>query len=153
MTKLVIAAIGKMKDASPEAQLVREYTKRLPWKLAVKEFDIKQQDTATRQLKEAEALLAACAGCEKIIALDERGKDLKSRELAAQFSGWQQQGVSSIGLIIGGADGLHASVREKADVLLAFGKATWPHMLVRAMLAEQLYRVSTIIENHPYHRE
>jgi len=151
--KLTIAASGKMKDGSPEAMLLREYIKRLPWKITLKEFEIKHADTATRQMKEAEALLGACTGCEKIIALDEHGKDLSSRELAKQFSDWQQQGISSAGLMIGGADGLHESVRKKAHLVLAFGRATWPHMLVRAMLAEQLYRVSTILEGHPYHRD
>jgi 23S rRNA (pseudouridine1915-N3)-methyltransferase len=139
--KLTIAAIGKMKDASPEAALMREYIKRLPWKITIKEC------------KDDSAMLAACGACEKIIALDERGKDLPSREIAAQFGNWQQQGISSIGIIIGGADGLSDSLRKKTHLLLAFGRATWPHMLVRAMLAEQLYRVSTILENHPYHRD
>ncbi len=139
--KLTIAAIGKMKDASPEAALMREYIKRLPWKITIKEC------------KDDGAMLAACVGCEKIIALDERGKDLPSREIAAQFGNWQQQGISSIGIIIGGADGLSDELRKKTHLLLAFGRATWPHMLVRAMLAEQLYRVSSILENHPYHRD
>jgi len=151
--KIVVAAIGKMKDGSPEAALLREYSKRLPWKIAFKEFDIKHSDTITRQQKEAEALLGACAGYERIIALDEQGKDLKSRELASQFATWQQQGISSVALIIGGADGLHESVRKAAHLTLAFGRATWPHMMVRAMVSEQLYRVSAILENHPYHRD
>jgi len=151
--KLVIAAIGKMKANSPEAALLREYSKRLPWKMTVKEFDIKHADTATRQMKEAEALLGACEGYEKLIALDERGRELSSREFAGQFSAWQQQGISSVALVIGGADGLHESVRKKAHLMLAFGRATWPHMLARAMLTEQLYRVSSILEGHPYHRD
>ncbi len=120
---------------------MREYIKRLPWKITIKEC------------KDDGAMLAACGGCEKIIALDERGKDLPSREIAAQFGNWQQQGISSIGIIIGGADGLSDELRKKTHLLLAFGRATWPHMLVRAMLAEQLYRVSSILENHPYHRD
>lgn len=151
--RITLAAIGKMKADSPEVALMREYEKRLPWKFSLKEFDIKHNDTVTRQTKEAEALLSACDNCEKIIALDERGKDLSSRELAKQIASWQQQGASSLGLIIGGADGLHESVRKKAHLTLAFGRATWPHMLVRAMLAEQLYRAAMILENHPYHRD
>lgn len=120
---------------------MREYAKRLPWKLTIKEC------------KDDAGLLDACKPCEKIIALDERGKDLSSRDISAQFSTWQQQGISHIGLIIGGADGLSDEARKKSHLLLAFGRATWPHMMVRAMLAEQLYRVSTILENHPYHRD
>ncbi len=151
--KLLIAASGKMKPASPEALLLREYAKRLPWKLTIKECDIRHADSATHQQKEAEFFIHACEGYEKTLVLDERGKDVSSRDLARQFSGWQQQGISSVAIIIGGADGLHETVRRKADLLLAFGKLTWPHMLVRAMLAEQIYRVSSILENHPYHRD
>jgi len=151
--KILIAAIGRMKDGSPEAQLLKEYVKRLPWKITVKEFDIKHSDTVTRQNKEAEALIAACEGHEKIIVMDERGRDLKSREFAAQFATWQQQGASSVAIIIGGPDGLTEDVRKKANLTLAFGKATWPHMMLRAMLMEQLYRASAILENHPYHRD
>lgn len=139
--KVTIAAIGKMKDGTPEAMLMREYIKRLSWKITVKEC------------KNDAALLAACGACEKIIALDEQGKDLASREIAGQFSHWQQQGISHVGIIIGGADGLGEAIRSKSHVLLAFGRATWPHMMVRAMLAEQLYRVSSILDNHPYHRD
>lgn len=139
--KITLAAVGKMKDASGEAVLVREYIKRLPWKITIKEC------------KDDAALLTACGGCERIIALDERGKDLGSREFAGQFAKWQQQGISNIGIMIGGPDGLAESLRKKADLLLAFGRATWPHMMVRAMLAEQLYRASTILEGHPYHRD
>ena len=151
--KLLIAAIGKMKDGSPEALLMREYSKRLPWKLTVREIEPKPTDDATRKAKEAELLLAACDGYDIIIALDERGRDLPSRELAKHISQWQGQGMSSIAVIIGGADGLDESVRRKATLLLAFGRATWPHMLVRAMLTEQLYRAAMILENHPYHRD
>lgn len=151
--KILIAAIGRMKDGSPESQILKEYQKRLAWKMTVKEFDIKHADTPSRQQKEAEALLGACEGYEKLIALDERGKNLKSREFAAQFSSWQQQGISSVAIVIGGADGLAESVRKKAHLTLAFGSATWPHMLVRAMLAEQIYRAASILENHPYHRD
>ena len=151
--KITLAAIGKMKAGSPEAQLVAEYTKRLAWKVTVKEFDIKHQDAATRQAKEIEALLGATQGCDVLIALDERGKDASSRELAQTFAQWQQRGLSHVGIIIGGADGLNDTVRKQAKLLLAFGRATWPHMMVRAMLAEQLYRISTILDNHPYHRD
>lgn len=145
--KITLAVIGKMKGTSPEALLMREYLKRMAWKITVKEC------AASDKTKEAEALLATCKDAEKIIALDERGKDVSSRELALQFSDWQQQGISNIAIIIGGADGLDETIRKKAHLTLAFGRATWPHMLVRAMLAEQLYRVSTILDNHPYHRD
>lgn len=147
--KLLLAAIGKAKTASPEARMVAEYQKRLTWKFTLKELESK----TANKTKEAELLLSACSGFDKVVALDERGKELSSRELADTIARWQQQGASSLAFIIGGADGLDESVRKRADLTLAFGRATWPHMLVRAMLAEQIYRAQTIIEGHPYHRD
>ena len=149
--KLLIAAVGKAKP-SPEQQLFIDYTKRMPWKISLKEVESKQADLGKRKAHEAELLLAACEGYNHMIALDETGKNLNSRELAATISTWQQNGVSSLACIIGGADGLHDSVRARAQLLLSFGRLTWPHMLVRAMLAEQLYRAHSIISGHPYHR-
>ena len=85
--------------------------------------------------------------------MDERGENMKSLELAAKIENWQTNGVSEICFLIGGADGHLQSTRDKADLLLSFGKLTLPHMLMRAVLAEQIYRVQTIIAHHPYHRE
>ena len=87
------------------------------------------------------------------IALDESGKTLSSREFADKISKWQQGGISSFAFIIGGADGLDDLVLKKAKVTWSFGRVTWPHLLVRALLAEQLYRAQTLISGHPYHRE
>lgn len=150
--RIVIAAIGKAK-ASPQQQLFQDYVKRLPWKVECREFDSKLTDPAARKRKEAELLLEGCAGCERLIALDETGKNLSSREFSDQLSQWQQQGVSSFAFIIGGADGLDESVRRKAHLLWSFGRVTWPHMLVRGLLAEQLYRAHSVLSGHPYHRD
>lgn len=84
--------------------------------------------------------------------LDETGRDLGSAGLAAQLGRWRDDGVREVRFLIGAADGHDAATRAGADLLLSFGKATWPHMLVRAMLAEQLYRAATIMAGHPYHR-
>ena len=89
----------------------------------------------------------------KVIVLDERGENLKSLELAARIEKWMLDGCSEICFLIGGADGHLQSTREKADMILSFGKLTLPHMLMRAVLSEQIYRVQTIIGHHPYHRE
>lgn len=152
--RLTLAAIGKAKASSPEMQLYAEYVKRLPWKLALKEFEPKKNLPGdARKTQEGELLLAACEGAHKIIVLDERGKSLSSREFSGVVSGWQQQGASHIACIIGGADGLSDAVRARADLLLSFGRLSWPHMLVRALLAEQLYRAWSILEGHPYHRD
>lgn len=86
------------------------------------------------------------------MALDERGEALPSAELARRLGGWRDSGVREARFLIGGADGLSAAERASADWCLAFGPATWPHLMVRAMLAEQLYRAMTILAGHPYHR-
>jgi 23S rRNA (pseudouridine1915-N3)-methyltransferase len=151
--KILIAAIGKSKNSAPAALLYSEYTKRLPWKIECKEFEVKAQDSSTRKTKEAELLLTACTGYEYIIALDESGQTLSSREFAEKLSKWQQNGASSFAFIIGGADGLDNSVLKKASLIWSFGRVTWPHLLVRPMLAEQIYRTQTLISGHPYHRE
>jgi 23S rRNA (pseudouridine1915-N3)-methyltransferase len=88
----------------------------------------------------------------RTIVLDETGKDLSSEALAALLGRWRDDGVRDVRFLIGAADGHDAATRAGADLLLGFGKATWPHMLVRAMLAEQLYRAMTILSGHPYHR-
>jgi 23S rRNA (pseudouridine1915-N3)-methyltransferase len=150
--RLLIAAIGKAK-ASPELTLTQDYLKRLPWKVGIKEHDVKQDDVAKRKLHEAELLLDSCKGYERLIALDEKGKQFTSREFAQQLKTWQQQGISSFAFVIGGADGHDAVLLKAAHLSWSLGKATWPHMLVRAMLAEQLYRAHSIMTGHPYHRD
>jgi 23S rRNA (pseudouridine1915-N3)-methyltransferase len=151
--KITIAAIGKFK-ASPEKEIFTSYIKRIPWQVELKEFEAKKA-LLGRQLKDAEAalLISAIPKNSKIIALDERGKNIPSMELAALISAWQGEGTSSVAFVIGGADGLSDEVRGRADFTLSFGRLTWPHMLVRSMLAEQVYRIYTIISKHPYHRE
>lgn len=89
----------------------------------------------------------------KIVTLDETGRQLGSVELARQIADWRDRGAREIRFLIGAADGLTAEEKASADLSIAFGKTTWPHLLARAMLAEQLWRVSSILANHPYHRE
>jgi 23S rRNA (pseudouridine1915-N3)-methyltransferase len=87
------------------------------------------------------------------VLLDEKGEQLASAALAQKLGRWRDDGRREARFLIGGADGFDEADRGKADLLLAFGKATWPHLLARAMLAEQLYRATSILANHPYHRE
>ena len=87
------------------------------------------------------------------MALDERGRDLTSVAFAERLGRWRDDGVRDLAFVIGGADGLAPAVRDRAALTLAFGRATWPHMLVRTMLAEQIYRAQTILTGHPYHRQ
>lgn len=150
---ITLAAIGKAKQNTPYSQLFEEYARRLPWAISVRELEEKKPlPTEQRKEREAALLLEACADAQRIVALDERGKDLTSSAFARTLGEWQQGGDSRIAFIIGGQDGLHENIRQRADLLLSFGRLTWPHMLVRPLLAEQLYRAYTILTNHPYHR-
>ncbi|MBO7097414.1 MAG: 23S rRNA (pseudouridine(1915)-N(3))-methyltransferase RlmH [Alphaproteobacteria bacterium] len=145
--KISILAIGKCKNGSPEDMLIKEYQKRLAWDLTGKE---KENDT---QEKEADFLLAHIPNGAKVVVLDERGKNMTSMEFADVIEKWQLNGVSEICFLIGGADGHLEKVRQKADLMLSFGKLTMPHMLIRAVLSEQIYRAQTILSGHPYHRQ
>ncbi len=145
--KALIIAIGKCKKNSPEAQLIAEYVKRSGWEIIIKEKDNSEQND------EAKFLQSSIPQDAKVIVLDERGENMKSLDLAKKIEAWQLNGTSEICFLIGGADGHLQSTRDKADLLLSFGKLTLPHMLMRAVLAEQIYRVQTIIAHHPYHRE
>ena len=145
--KITIAAIGKCKKGSPERALIDEYIKRSGWNITIKEADNSNQE------EEAKFLQAAIPYNAKVVVLDERGVNIKSLELAAKIADWQLNGCSEICFLIGGADGHIQSTRDKADLVLSFGKLTLPHMLMRAVLCEQIYRIQTIISGHPYHRE
>lgn len=136
---LHIIARGKI-ARSPEADLVARYEKRLTWPVKFTELP----ETGGR-IPDPQTPL-------KTVLLDERGKDLSSESLAAILEGWRDGGMRECRFILGAADGHSEAERDEADLLLAFGKATWPHLLARAMLAEQLYRATTIIVGHPYHR-
>ncbi len=145
--KATILAIGKCKKNSPEAAIIAEYAKRSGWEIIIKEKDNSVQED------EAKFLQSNIPHNAKIIVLDERGENIKSLELARRVESWQNNGCSELCFLIGGADGHLQSTRDKADLLLSFGKLTLPHMLMRAVLCEQIYRIQTIISGHPYHRE
>lgn len=145
--KATIVAIGKCKKTSPEAAIIAEYVKRSFWEVQIKEKDNSDQED------EARFLQASIPFGSKVIVLDERGENLKSMELAVKVENWMLNGTSEIVFLIGGADGHLPATRAKADLLLSFGRLTLPHMLMRAVLSEQIYRIQTIIAHHPYHRE
>ena len=145
--KVNIIAIGKCKKNSPEYAIIEEYVKRSNWQINIKEKD------NSNQIDEAEFLTGSIKPGTKVIVLDERGQNMKSTELAGIIENWQLNGASEICFLIGGADGHLQSTRDKADLILSFGKLTLPHMLMRAVLSEQIYRIQTIIAKHPYHRE
>lgn len=137
---LHIIAVGRI-GRSPEADLVARYAARLGPSLKITELT---EHKAQR--------LPAADGHVRTVALDERGKALSSEAFAATLGRWREDGVREVRFLIGGADGHPPEVRQNADLLLSFGPMTWPHMLVRSMLTEQLYRAMSILANHPYHR-
>ena len=145
--KITILAIGKCKKNSPEFALIEEYKKRSPWEICIKEKDNSAQED------EAKFLLEHIPTGDKVVVLDERGENIKSLELAAKIEAWQNDGVAGICFLIGGADGHLEATRKRADLVLSFGKLTLPHMLMRVVLTEQIYRIQTILNHHPYHRE
>ena len=105
------------------------------------------------KLREGELILGALPAGVPFVALDERGTQWSSRALAKRIAAWRNQGRSELVFAIGGADGLHRAVLDRADVILALSSMTWPHLLVRGMLLEQLYRAQQILAGHPYHRQ
>jgi 23S rRNA (pseudouridine1915-N3)-methyltransferase len=150
--RVTIAAAGKLK-AGTQAELIAKYQKQLPWKLTIKEIPAggAHLSSAQRIEQESAALLKAVEDCRRLIACDSGGKHFSSEDLAAQLQHWQEAGDQSVAFLIGGADGLSEEVLRKADATLAFGRATWPHMLARVMLCEQVYRAWSITSGHPYH--
>jgi 23S rRNA (pseudouridine1915-N3)-methyltransferase len=148
-----IISIGKWKSG-PEKALFEHYAGRLHWKLTLKEHDIKKPlAPEALKAKEADLLLASCKGIDTLWALDEAGKEYSSIAFAKHIARIRDQGSRSMAFLIGGADGLHDTVRSRAQMLFSLGRVTWPHLLVRGLLAEQLYRAQTILSGHPYHRE
>ena len=150
--RLHIVAVGKLK-AGPHAALARHYAERLAWPLALREVEEKRP-LPPAEIKEREGalLLAAVPAGAVLVALDERGKTLSSAAFAQKLAQWRDGGTSDLAFLIGGADGLAEAVRQKAQLVLSLGAMTWPHLLVRGMLLEQLYRAQQILAGHPYHR-
>ncbi len=148
--KLSIAAIGHGKSA-PEHQLALNWFGKLPYKGQLIETVSKYPAGADRQKDESARLLAAMPNGAFLVALDPYGKDTSSEDLAKLIQTQRDQGVRDAVFAIGGADGHDQSLLDQADKKIAFGSQTWPHMLFRAMLAEQLYRAEMILINHPYH--
>ncbi len=157
--RIIVAAIGRMKG--PEAELAERYLKRasqagraLGWK-AVEVVEIRESradEVMKRMLEESIALANVIPSGAAVALLDEKGDALGSEAFATELAAWRGNNVPAVVFIIGGADGLAASLRDKANLRLSFGKATWPHQMVRVMLLEQLYRATTILSGHPYHR-
>jgi len=137
--RLHVIARGKI-GRSPEAELIDRYARRIVWPLQLTELPEKGGSVPAPLLPAREVLL------------DERGKLMSSEQFADLLGGWRDKGVREARFLIGAADGHGDTARSKADLLLGFGQMTWPHLLVRAMLMEQLWRATSILAGHPYHR-
>ena len=152
MLKIDIICIGHIKKG-PYLELINEYKKRTKWSVNISEFESRQTNSQNAQKDEQDFILKKINDKAIIVALDERGNGLKSLDFAKTIQNFQNNSENHIQFIIGGSDGLTDIVRDKANMLLSFGQQTWPHLMVRLMLMEQIYRAQQIIVGHPYHRE
>ena len=158
--KITIAAVGRMKQG-PERELVARYLDRAVASgrpLSLTDFNVAElaesraSSAQARKADEAKGLRAMLPeGI--VVALDERGKSMGSEAFAQQIARWRDDGRPALNFLIGGADGLDPHLVQSADLVLSFSPLTWPHQMVRILLAEQLYRATTILSGHPYHRE
>jgi len=149
--RVTLAAVGRLKRG-PERELLDAYLARLPWTVREKEV-VERRNLPAEQLREREGelLLDAVPREAALVALDPGGRELTSPQVAERLRGWRDTGVA-VAFAIGGAEGLSEAVLTRAELCLSFGAQTWPHMLARVMLAEQLYRAAAILSGHPYHR-
>jgi 23S rRNA (pseudouridine1915-N3)-methyltransferase len=150
--KIEILAAGRLRSG-PCHELVLEYAGRITWPLKITEIESRHRDESRAHADELAQIKERLSARAHVIALDERGKTLSSRELAKNLTDIQDRGGAELQFVIGGANGLDEDIRARAHLLLSFGRLTWPHMLARAMLLEQIYRCQQIQKNHPYHRD
>ena len=155
--RLTLVAVGRLRDATPEATLFRDYQTRFDrtgralslGPLTLTEVEDRR---GTGMAGEATLLSRAVPAAAVMVVLDERGRTLSSPDLAAELARWRDGGRQDAAFLIGGADGLDLALRDRADLSISLGPMVWPHMLARVMLAEQLYRAATILAGLPYHR-
>jgi 23S rRNA (pseudouridine1915-N3)-methyltransferase len=151
--RILLLAIGRLRPG-PLKDLEQLYAGRIAGPLSIREF-AEHRKLPPPELKEREAtlLIEALPKGATVVALDERGKALASAAFAQKIGQWRDSGVQDLAFLIGGADGLAAAVKARADFTLSLGPATWPHFLARGMLLEQIYRAQQLLAGHPYHRE
>jgi len=156
--QVTLLAVGRMKQG-PQKQQIDSYITRCPWPVKIIEIEEKRPIRGpARLIREGDLFLKALDGgaggaAAHVIALDERGKSMRSTEFADMIRRQQEAGAARLVFLIGGADGYDPRVRQRADVLLSLGDMTWPHMMARLMICEQLYRASCILAGHPYHKD
>jgi 23S rRNA (pseudouridine1915-N3)-methyltransferase len=153
--KISIISIGKFEN-SPHKAVFEHYLKRIKWKIELRELELKNSlNLSSNELKnrEGELILKALKPQSKLIILDENGKDFSSRNFAKLFADFALQGDSNLTFVIGGSDGLSDELKSQAQLKISLSKLTFPHLMVRAILIEQIYRAQSIIAGHPYHRD
>ena len=159
--RLTVVAVGRWKTgkktgdkAGPERGLFEHYARRITFPFELKEVEEKSKlPPAVLKKREGELLLAKAPEGAVIVALDEKAKPLTSTALAKKIGAWRDDGIKDVVFMIGGTDGLDGMVKKRAHLSLSFGAVTWPHLLTRGLLAEQIYRAQSILSGHPYHRE
>lgn len=149
---LVVLSPGRFK-AGPERDLFERYSTRCPWRVELMELTLRR-DVAAGERRAAESRLIAhrLPTGRPLVLLDASGELATSEAFARRLGGWRDDGSAGVSFVIGGAEGVDAELHRRADWRLALGRLTWPHLLVRALLAEQLYRAASILAGHPYHR-
>lgn len=152
MLDIDLIAVGRIKDEAM-ASLANDYYKRIRWRLQVYEITSRKTDADKRHADEMQKIRDKIDDQAFVVVLDERGNGLKSLDFANTLQKLRDTGENKVQFILGGADGLSDDVRGQAGFLLSFGQQTWPHLLARIMLLEQIYRAQTIIDGHPYHKQ
>ncbi len=151
--RVTIIAVGRARADAPESRLFADYLSRLPWPVDLREVEERRRlPAAALRKREAELIRARLPKGTFMVALDSGGRALTSAAFAEQVRGWRDRGGADLTFIIGGAGGLASELVGSAGFVLSLGPMVWPHLLARAMLAEQLWRAHAILTGHPYHR-
>ena len=150
IVRYIISTIGKAKN-SDEDMITHKYLKRIK-NIELKQYEVKTNNPEKKLEEEALKLINTTPKNGKLILLDEKGQNLSSIDLAKIILNWRDNNITDINFAIGGAFGNGEKIKNTADKIIAFGKLTWPHQMVKMMVAEQIYRIETIIQGHPYHK-
>ena len=148
--KYIISTIGKIKW-NDEDLITRKYLKRIK-NIELKQYEVKTKNKEKRIEEEADKLINSTPKDGKLILLDEEGENISSSDLAKLILNWSNNNITNVNFAIGGAFGNSIKIKNKADKIIALGRLTWPHQMVKMMISEQIYRIETIIHGHPYHK-
>ena len=148
--KYIISTIGKIRN-NDEDLITKKYLKRIR-NIELKQYEVKTKNKEKKIEEEAEKLINSTPKNGKLILLDEEGENISSSDLAKLILNWNNSNITSVNFAIGGAFGNGIKIKRTADKIIALGKLTWPHQMVKMMISEQIYRIETIIHGHPYHK-